>query len=239
MRRSNRKQGDPKKAVAYLRVSTDRQEIGPAVQLEEIERWAESNGVELVGTFEDHGVSGAAPVDKRPELLSAVDALGEHGAGVLVVQKRDRLARDVIAAAMIEKLAERKGAVIVAADGAGNGSGPEALLMRRLLDAFSEYERAIIRARIKKAMQVKKSNHEFTGGKSEKIPYGWRLANDGKHIEPEPTEQANVQDMKELQAEGLSLRAIARELESHGVFARNHKSWHPQSIKGAMRAEVA
>lgn len=37
------------------------------------------------------------------------------------------------------------------ADGAGNGEGPEAALMRTLLDTFAAYERALIRARTRAA----------------------------------------------------------------------------------------
>ena len=102
--------------VGYVRVSTEEQRHGSAAQRDALERWCAANGAELVDVFEDHGVSGAAPLDQRPALLDALGALTDGA--VLLVARRDRLARDVMAAAMLERLAERAGARIVAADGA-------------------------------------------------------------------------------------------------------------------------
>jgi len=233
-RRSDSK-GNASKAVGYLRVSTDDQHLGPEAQRAALERWCEANGAELVSVHVDRGVSGGAPLDKRPALLEALDTVAESGAGYLVVAKRDRLARDVMVAAMVERMAERSGAVIVAADGAGNGDSPEALLMRRMVDAFAEYERAIIRARTRAALAVKRSKGEKTGGR---CPFGYRLAADGVHLEPEPREQRVVSLLKALRAEGLSLRAIAERLNADGVQARGRK-WYPMTISRVLEREAA
>ena len=77
--------------------------------------------------FADHGVGGAEGLDKRIGLGAALAALRQKRAGVLLVAKRDRLARDPILAAMLERQVEREGSVVRAADGAGNGEGPEAV----------------------------------------------------------------------------------------------------------------
>ena len=83
---------------------------------------------------------------------------------MLIVAKRDRLGRDVIAVAMIERLAERKGARILSAAGEGTeGSDPASMLQRRILDAFSEYERLIIGARTKAALKAKRARGEAAG----------------------------------------------------------------------------
>src|SRR5687767_12532202 len=97
--------GDSKRAVAYLRVSTAEQELGPQAQRANIERWATTHGVTIVAWRTDQGVSGGAELDKRPALQAALDDLRLYDAGVLVVAKRDRLARDVVKAALIERLA--------------------------------------------------------------------------------------------------------------------------------------
>lgn len=160
--------GDATRAVAYLRASTERQDLSPGAQRAAIERWAAGAGVVVVAWHEDLGVSGGTALEDRPGLLSALDGLDALGAGTLVVAKRDRLARDVLTAALVERLCGRKGARVVAADGVANGDGPEAALMRTLLDAFAAYERALIRARTRAALAVKKSRGERTGG----VPMG-------------------------------------------------------------------
>ncbi|MCZ7684437.1 MAG: recombinase family protein [Sandaracinaceae bacterium] len=160
-----RRATDPTLAVLYLRVSTTDQNLGPDAQLATVERWACANGVRILATHGDHGVSGGASLDRRPGLLAALDALKEHGAGLLVVAKRDRLARDPIVAAMVEAAAARVGARIVSAAGEGDGDDPAAILMRRMVDAFAEYERHMIRARTKAALAVKRSRGERVSGR--------------------------------------------------------------------------
>ena len=218
---------DAKRVVGYVRVSTDDQALGPVAQRDALARWCAAHGAELVDVFEDIGVSGAAPLDARPGLLAAVDALAERGAGVLLVAKRDRLARDPMVAAMIERLAERDGARVLSAAGEGTeGTDPTAILMRRIVDAFAEYERLMIRARTRSALAVKKGRGERTGS----VPYGYRLAADGVHLEADPGEARAVALVRALRAEGLSLRAIGERLEAEGLRPRGGARWHPDTV---------
>jgi DNA invertase Pin-like site-specific DNA recombinase len=217
---------DPSKAVAYLRCSTERQDLSPDAQRDAIAAWAATNGVEVVAWHEDLGVSGGTELEKRPGLLAATEALRTEGAGVLVVAKRDRLARDVLTAALVERLAERAGARVVAADGTGNGDGPEAALLRTMIDAFAAYERALIRSRTKAALAVKRAKGERIGG----IPYGFAARDDGTLV-PEPREQAAVALARTLRAQGRSLRAIGAALEAAGHWPRIGRRWHVQVIK--------
>ena len=215
---------DPTRAVAYLRCSTDRQDLSPDAQREQIRNWADGAGVTVVAWHDDLGISGGADLEKRPGLLAAIDGVREHGAGVLVVAKRDRLARDVLVAAMVDRLVARQGGAIVAADGTGNGDGPEAALMRTLIDAFAQYERAVIGARTRAALAVKKARGERVGG----IPYGYR--DDGGVLVEVPDEQVVIARARELRAEGLSLRAVGRALADSGHRPRGGDRWHVQVI---------
>ena len=230
-----RKPASPALVVGYLRVSTDEQTLGPEAQRAALVKWCKANGAELVAVHADHGVSGGAALDKRPGLLAALDALAEHGAGVLLVAKRDRLARDVVVAAMVERLAERAGARILAADGAGNGEGPEAMLMRGMMDLFAQYERALIRARTCSALAVKRTRGERTTGK---LPFGYRLAADAIHLEADPAEQRVIELVAALRAEGLSIRAIADRLNAEGTPARGAK-WHPTTVARLGKRDAA
>lgn len=232
MPRTSRPAPSPSLVVGYVRASTDRQDLSPDAQRASLTRWCEANGARLVAVHEDAGVSGAAPLDKRPGLLAALDALTANGAGVLLVAKRDRLARDVVVAAMVERLAERSGARVLAADGTGNGVGPEAQLMRGIVDLFAQYERALIRARTKAALAVKAARGERTGG----VPYGFRLAADGLHVVANPEEAAVVERARTLRAEGRTLRAIAADLDTRGTAPRGGGRWHPQTVANIVRA---
>jgi DNA invertase Pin-like site-specific DNA recombinase len=227
---------DPRKVVGYVRVSTDEQELGPVAQREALARWCAARGAELVAVCEDLGVSGGDGLDRRPGLLAALAALEEHGAGVLLASKRDRLARDPMVAAMVEAAAERVGARVLSAAGEGTeGTDPTSILMRRIVDAFAEYERLVIRARTRSALGVKKARGERVGS----IPYGSRLAADGRTLEADPAEGRAVELVRELRAEGLTLRAIGARLEAAGCAPRGGGRWHPDTVARIAAAGAA
>jgi DNA invertase Pin-like site-specific DNA recombinase len=218
------KPGDPKRAVAYLRVSTERQGLGLAAQRTAIQRWAKLHGIEVLGWFIDEGVSGGLPVEDRPSLRAALAELRTKGAGVLVVAKRDRLARDVLEALSAEREAARNGGSIRSADGNGNGDDADAKLYRTILDAFAERERAVIGRRIKEALAVKKQRGERV---SLHAPYGFRFRRG--QLVPDAKEQAVMTRIRRLAARGHSTHAIAQRLNEAGVPARG-KAWHAMTV---------
>lgn len=203
-------------AVAYLRVSTEKQELGPDAQRAAIETWAAREGVSVVAWYVDQGVSGASPIAERPALLAALTALRGHGAGVLAVAKRDRIARDVVVAASVESAAASAGARLASADGMSDAAGPEGALMRGIVDVFASYERGLIRARTKAALAAKAAKGERVG----KVPYGFRVAADGVRIEADEAEQGVLTAVRELRAAGLSQRAIVAALAARGLVSR-------------------
>jgi DNA invertase Pin-like site-specific DNA recombinase len=215
-------------AVAYIRVSTDDQTLGPEAQRAAIEVWAAREDVQVVAWHVDAGVSGAARIDSRPALLAALDDLARGS--TLVVAKRDRLARDVVIAATIERAAERVGATVVSADGVGVGDGPEAELLRRIVDAVAVYERGFIRGRTKAALAAKKRRGERTGS----VPYGKQLSDDGVRLVDDDDEHAVIARIVDMTAEGRSHRAIAAQLNRDGVAARGAR-WHPTTVGRLLR----
>jgi len=228
MLRSKRvKAGSPTVAVAYIRVSTDEQRLGPEAQRASIEAWARTSGVTVAAWCVDAGVSGAAAPGERPALTGALAALTSNGAGLLVVAKRDRLARDVVLAAMIERAAVSSGARVVSAAGEGNGEGPADAFMRTVIDGAAQYERALIRARTKAALGAKRAKGEKTGGDA---PYGFALGADGVHLEPVDAEQRTIARAHALAAEGRSLRAVASALAAEGRFSRTNRPFAAMQI---------
>jgi DNA invertase Pin-like site-specific DNA recombinase len=136
---------------------------------------------------------------------------------VLAVAKRDRVARDVVVAAMVDRAAEAVGARVVSADGTGNGDSPADAFMRSILDAASAYERGLIRARTRAALAAKRARGEKLGGRA---PYGQRVGEDGRTLVAEEGEQAVISTVRALAARGLSQRGIAAQLAARGVVGR-------------------
>lgn len=220
------------KYVIYLRVSTDQQTesgLGLEAQREICKKYVLENGNHQSLEFMDEGFSGSLSMEKRPGMLAAIDSLKEGD--VLVIAKRDRLGRDIIVNAMIESAIARKKAFLVSANGDfKNDDEPTSILMKRMMDAFSEYERLIIGARTRAALQVKKSRNERVGY----IPYGFKLSEDGIHLEEDKDEQYNLKLMKQMKLESTPLRKIADEMNFFKRFNRKGP-WNHVSVKRVMK----
>jgi DNA invertase Pin-like site-specific DNA recombinase len=208
--------GSSNVAIAYLRASKDEQRLSPEAQRATVEAWAAREGVQVAAWCVDQGVCSVTPIDGRPALLAALAALRDHGAGVLVVAKRDRIARDVVLAAGVEREAARLGARVVSASGEGNGDSPADQFMRTVVDGAAQYERGLIRARTKAALAAKSAKGERVGA----VPYGFALAADGVHLVAVESEQVVIGRARVLAAQGRSLRAVAGQLAAEGHASR-------------------
>lgn len=212
------------KAIGYRRLSKEKADNGLSLtaQRQAIETEAERLGLTLAATFTDDGVSGGARIEKRAELLAA---LRELAAGdVLIVARRDRLARDVLLAGWIEKEAARRGASIVSAAGEGNGADdPASKLMRQIIDAFAEYERGVIRSRTKAALAVLKSEGRRF---SRHAPFGYRF--DGGRVVADADEQKAIRLARSLRNKGHAFEVVGRIL-----YRRGHKSRAMTPLSGA------
>lgn len=221
------RRANPLHAIAYLRVSTGEQHLGPEAQRASITAWAAREGITIVAWFIDKDVSGAAPIDERPALVEALASLVEHRAGVLVVAKRDRLARDPVAGALIERAVRDAGAKVVSCAGEGSdGDDPSSILMRRIVDAFAEHERLVIAVRTKAALAVKKARGERVGS----VPFGWRVDADGVRLLPVQVEQDAIAVAKDLRGRGASLNEIADALAGLGMLSRAGRRFHHEQV---------
>ncbi len=227
--------GNPRIAVAYLRVSTDEQKLGPDAQREAIERWASHARIEVQAWELDEGVSGRTELDDRLGLVRGMGELRARRAGVLVVAKRDRLARDVTVAGLIDRAVQKCGARVVSADGVANGDSPADAFMRSILDAAAEYERALIAARTKAALNVKRARGQRVGS----VPLGFRLGADGVSLLPDKREQEILAEVHTLRRSGLTLAGIASELDARGVPARSGGRWHATQVARMLGRSLA
>ena len=92
------------------------------------------------------------------------------------------------------------------------------------MGAFAAYERALIRARTRAALAVKKARGERTG----EVPLGRVVTADGA-LAVHEGERAAVERARALRGEGKSPRAIARTLVAEGHAPRG-KRWHVQTL---------
>jgi DNA invertase Pin-like site-specific DNA recombinase len=224
-------------AVPYYRVSTDEQANGRDAQSDACWSRCAKEGWVMAEPGVDDDVSGGLPVDERPGLIDALSRLGRGG--ILLVTKRDRLGRDMMVTCMIEAAVKKKGGRIVSIAGEGTDGDkddPSQFLLRRVADLFAEYERLMTKARTRAALAAMKRRGRRTGG----IPLGHDLADDGERskrgnrpnlLVPNEAELATLATIAELKAGGLSLRAVAAELDRLGVPTKTDAArWHHSTI---------
>lgn len=169
--------------------------------------------------------------DDREGLLAAIQEL--RRGDVLLVAKRDRLGGDVIKVATIERLIERKGARVVSAAGEGTDSDdPTAMLMRRMIDSFAEYERLLIGMRTKAALRAKRARGERF---SRRPPFGYRRAADGRKLETDMKEQAVIAEIQCQRCAGVSMKGIAAALNAAGRPTRSGGRWIYQYIQKVLQ----
>lgn len=215
-----------KTAVGYVRVSTERQAsegVSLDAQRERIEGWAIANGLTLASVHVDAGLSGGR-ADNRPGLQAALaDACKRRG--VLVVYSLSRVARSTRDALAIAERLDKAGADLVSLSEAIDTTSAAGKMVFRMLAVLAEFERDLVSERTTSALAFKRRQGLRISGK---IPYGYRL--DGKDLVEVPHEQEAIRLILEWRARGISLRAIAAELEARQVTRQNGSTSWPSNV---------
>lgn len=233
-----------RRAVAYIRVEGGGARAEDVRERRLIEGWAAREQVEVASWQTDVGVSPMTPIAERPGLLAAYRAISEHQAGILVAANAEQFSRDELVAWLIERAALTQGAVLETADGSRVGRGraadaataapprAEVGYTRGAIDLARAHERVSFRERMRRSAEERKARGLRVGN----VPFGYRLAADGVHLEPCDAEQAIIRAVEQLSESGLSQRAIARELLAQGVAGRTGAPLGQTQIASILRA---
>jgi site-specific DNA recombinase len=92
-----------------------------------------------------------------------------------------------------------------------------------IMGAVSQWEREAIGERTRDALRHKRSQGKRVGD----IAFGSRLPRDGQHLEPEPSEQAALAEIRRLRERGVTLRGIASTLNIREFRAGHRGGWNP------------
>src|SRR5918998_5627299 len=128
----------PKRAILYARVSTDEQArsgYSLAQQIEALRQYAASEGYEVIEEVSDPGQSGANL--ERPGMDRVRDLVDAGGVSVVMVQDRDRFAREPAYHYLLRKEFEEYGCKLRALNDRGDDS-PEGQLTDGILDQLAK-----------------------------------------------------------------------------------------------------
>jgi DNA invertase Pin-like site-specific DNA recombinase len=174
------------RTAIYARCSTDQQ--NPSMQLSELREYASRRGLEVIGEFTDFA-SGSQ--DARPELAKVLTLVRQRRIDCVLCWKIDRLGRSL--RHLVNTLAELEavGVAFISYKDALDFTTPAGRLMFGVIAAMAQFERDLIRERVKAGMADAKRR-------------GVKLGRQPVRIDRE--------EVKRLRAEGLSFARIARQL---------------------------
>ena len=207
-------------AVAYLRTSSAAN-VGPDKdsdkrQLAAIAAYAKAAGVEIVETFYDEAVSGADLIETRPGFRAMLERLLSNGVRTIVVETANRFARDLMVQEVGYAMLKERGIELIATDkpDAFLDDTPTAVLIRQVLGAVSQFEKAMLVSKLR-------------GARDRKRATGVKVEGRKSHAElrPEVVELA-----RQLHRKQLSLREIAAELFAAGHATKRGRTFSSSAI---------
>jgi site-specific DNA recombinase len=221
------------RVVGYVRVSTDYQaEAGVSLEAQraKLEAYAVALDLELVAIEVDAGLS--AKTLERPGLQRALAMLDAGTADGLVVAKLDRLTRSVRDMGdLVERYFATRHSLLSIADSIDTRSAAGRLVLN-VLASVAQWEREATAERTRDALGHLKACGVRLGGAS----LGWERGNDTdsqgrRSFQNVKAECETVERILILYAEGLSLRAIARQLAIEGHRTKRGGKWASETVR--------
>lgn len=171
-----------KTVIGYIRVSSKGQveKDGPERQREAISKFCFAHTLTLTSESFEKAVSGDTEGMDRPafrDMLTQIVSLRRNGINVeaIVVERMDRLARDLMVSEVLLAQCRKNKIKVYAADQealvdvAADGGDPTRVLIRQIMAALAQWDKAIIVRRLRAARDRKKAE---TGRCDGKKPYG-------------------------------------------------------------------
>jgi len=169
-----------------------------------IEGFARSAGYVIVDWFYDAAVRGADAVTERPGFAAMLDRIAGNGVRTVIVESPDRFARDLTVQLTGHDYLKGIGVALVAASAPDFflEDTPTAVLVRQVLGAIAQFDKATTVAKLKAARDRKRTAKGKCEGRK-------------SYAERDPELVGRAKELSE-QRPRLSLRDIAAALASEG-----------------------
>lgn len=214
------------KAFAYLRVSGKSQLDGDGFPRQEhaIQAYAKAHGIQIVEQFQERAVPGKTEWDDRPAWVEMIGKL--NGTNTIIIEKLDRLARDLMVQEHIIADLKRRGINLISVHEPDlDSEDATRILFRQMMGAIHQYEKTMI---VKKLQLARHRIRTSTGRCEGRKPYG--------HY---PGEVATAARIRDLSAQGETYTAITEHLNSAGIPARSGGAWHVNTVRRIAERKVA
>lgn len=219
-----------KKAVCYLRVSTEEQ-VNEGVSLESQEEKVKAYcliaGLQVEAIIREEGVSGGKRLSDRPGGKQLLSLVIRKQVQHVVTMKLDRLFRDAEDALRQSKEWDKAGIALHFVDMGGqtiNTSSAMGRMFFTMAAAFAELERNLISERTSTALHFKKSRDEVYGP----VPFGFDRQ--GESLVKNEEEHSVIDRIKAWRKKGWSFGKIADKLNALGIAGKNGGKWYGSTV---------
>ena len=223
-----------KRAVIYARYSSDRQsEDSISAQVRACTEYAKAHDLRIVGTYADEAISGReSKTELRKEYQKMLTDLKKHLFDVVLIHKYDRIARSLTEHVNLEVKLKRENVELIAvAQSFGNGN--EAIVMKAMLWAMSEYYSENLASETKKGHREVALKALHNGGVA---PFGYTIV-EQKYVICD-FEAAYVRKMFQCALDRRGFKALIDEMKANGVKGKRGKEFKYTQIYEILRNEV-
>jgi DNA invertase Pin-like site-specific DNA recombinase len=216
-------------AVAYIRTSSaanvGADKDSDKRQRVAIEQYGKRAGLEIVEWFYDPAVSGADPIEARPGFSALLARIANNGVRTVIVETASRFARDLMVQEVGFAKLQALGVKLVAADSPQSflDDTPTSKLIRQILGAVSEFDKAMVVAKLKGARDRKRALHGKCEGRKSHA-----------ELNPDLVREAIRLRRRSPKGHQRSLRDVAAELARLGYLNINGKPFAAMSIKSML-----
>jgi DNA invertase Pin-like site-specific DNA recombinase len=186
-----------------------------------IEAYAKRAGFTIVDEYYDKAVSGADAIDQRPGFGTMLQRLASNGAKTIIVESPDRFARDLAVQLAGHDMLKALGISIIPASAPDFfvEETPTAVLVRQVLGAIAQFEKA---SAVAKLAAARKRKREREGRCEGRKPLSM--------TRPGVVALARKLRRKRPKAGQLSLRGVASELAARGYLNERGKPYAAKSV---------
>jgi site-specific DNA recombinase len=223
------------KVAIYTRVSTEKQaeKYSLAAQRRILREHAARKGWELVGEYEDPGISGET-IEARPAFRSLLEEAGAGAFDVLLTIDTDRLSRskDLRTWAEILDTLREGGVKIATPTQILDPEDEEDVFLTHLFGILAAREKAKILRRMRRGMEQAVRDGRKMG--CSRDPYGYRYDRNLRKLVLEPEEAKIVKRVFDSYLDGQGLLGIVRQFVAGGIPTRKGGPWTPVQLQGIL-----
>jgi DNA invertase Pin-like site-specific DNA recombinase len=220
-------------AVAYIRTSSaanvGADKDSDKRQRAAIEGFAKAAGYEIVAEFYDAAVSGRDAVAERKGFAAMLERIASNGVRTILVESPDRFARDLAVQLAGHDFLKKLGVSLIptTAPDFFTEDTPTAVLVRQVLGAIAQFEKASMVAKLKAARDRKRASAGKCEGRK-------------SHAEINPDLVREAKRLRRRSPKGgqRSLREVAAELARLGFLNQRGVEFSASSVQSMLTARA-